>query len=156
VGTITFSLNDVDRSDMTKVSTYLNFQDRTEEAMGFYATLFGGHQLGPFARFSDMADSGGPQLSAEESGKIMHMEIELPGGHVLMATDMLASMGHTTRIGNNTTIMVELESREDVDRIYSALESDNDEKQAPQPMPWGQYWCTVLDGYGIRWMLASA
>ncbi|HUY45995.1 MAG TPA: hypothetical protein VMV92_09755 [Streptosporangiaceae bacterium] len=35
---------------------------------------------------------------------MMHAELPIIGGHVLMATDMLRSIGQATRIGNNTTL----------------------------------------------------
>jgi len=71
-----------------------------------------------------------------------------------MATDMLASQGQKIAVGNNTTIMVELDERGEVDRLFAALASGAEE-QAPSLMPWGQYWCVCLDRFGIRWMLAS-
>jgi PhnB protein len=137
---------------VARVSTYLNFPGNTEEALNFYRGLFGTEFVGPFARFKDM---GVPGLSEDESNKIMHAEIEISNGHVLMATDMLASQGHHCRVGNNTTIMVELDSEAEVDRLYGALAQDSTEFQAPAPQPWGQYWSTCLDRFGIRWMLAS-
>ena len=42
---------------------------------------------------------------------VMHVELPILGGHVIMATDMLASMGHELRVGNNTTINLEPDTR---------------------------------------------
>ena len=140
---------------MARVSTYLNFPGTAEEAFSFYKGLFGTDLVGPFVRFSDMPSEGGPELSAEDADKIMHAELEIPGGHVLMATDLLASMGQQCRVGNNTTIFLELDDRADVDAYFAGLSEGGSDQSAPAMMPWGQYWGVVLDRYGIRWMLAA-
>lgn len=139
---------------MPRVSTYLNFQGQTEEALTRYRDLFGGQFVGQTVRFRDMPMPGGPELSADEAEKMMHMEVEIAAGHVLMATDMLDSLGQHCRVGNNTTIVVDVDSRDEVDRLYAGLAAGTEEN-APEVMPWGQYWCTCLDQYGIRWMFAS-
>ena len=47
---------------------------------------------------------------------MMQAELPIIGGYVLMATDMLRSMDQQTRIGNNTTLCLDLASREEADR----------------------------------------
>ena len=64
---------------------------------------------------------GPGELPAGERNLVMHAEIPITGGHVLMATDMLRSMGQETRIGNNTTLCLDVDSREEADRLYGAL-----------------------------------
>jgi len=139
---------------MARVSTYLNFQGQAEDAFTHYRDLFGGRFVGQTVRFCDMPGPGGPELSSEEANKMMHMEVEIAAGHVLMATDMLESMGHHCRVGNNTTILVEVDSRDEVDRLFAGLAAGTEQSE-PAVMPWGQYWCTCLDRFGIRWMLAA-
>ena len=98
--------------EMARVCTYLNFPGTTEEAFTHYRELFGTSFVGPMIRFGDMPMPGGPELSDEDANRIMHMELEITAGHVLMATDMLLSMGMECRVGNNTTIMVEVDTKE--------------------------------------------
>ena len=52
---------------------------------------------------------------------VMHVELPILGGHVIMATDMVESMGHELRVGNNTTINLEPDTREETQRLYDAL-----------------------------------
>jgi PhnB protein len=140
---------------MSRVNTYLNFPGNTEEAFNFYATVFATEIIPPVYRFGDMpANPEGPALSETERNQIMHMEVPILNGHVLMATDMLESMGQQLRVGNNTTISLELDSREEADRIYDALSEGGSETTAMQDMPWGAYWGTCLDPYGVRWMFS--
>jgi PhnB protein len=137
---------------VAQVSTYLNFMGQAEEAFAFYARTFG-TEVSTLSRFSDMPASGPGELPAGERNLVMHAELPILGGHVLMATDMLASMGHETRIGNNTTLCLAPDSRDEADRLYAALSEGGSEGSPMADMPWGSYWGVTLDRYGIRWMI---
>lgn len=137
---------------MARVNTYLNFQGQTEEAFTSYAKVFG-TEITMLSRYSDMPASGPGELAADERDLVMHAELPIIAGHVLMATDMLRSMGHETRIGNNTTICVDVDSRDEADRIYGALSEGGSDGSPMADMPWGAYWGVILDRYGIRWMV---
>src|SRR5271154_1552363 len=104
---------------MSGVSTYLNFLGDTEEAFGFYREVFASEFRGPIVRMGEMeGPSGMPSLSEAERGLVAHIELPILGGHVLMATDMLESMGHERRLGNNMTLNLELEERAETDRLF--------------------------------------
>lgn len=137
---------------MARVNTYLNFQGQTEEAFSFYAKTFGS-EINMLTRYSDLPAAGPGELPADERDLVMHAELPIMGGHLLMATDMLTSMGQQTRVGNNTTLCLDVDSREDADRIYDALSQGGSEGSPMADMPWGAYWGVILDRYGIRWML---
>ncbi|MGH9110255.1 MAG: VOC family protein [Acidimicrobiales bacterium] len=137
---------------MARVNTYLNFQGQAEEAFAFYAQTFG-TEVTMLSRYSDMPSAGPGGLPAAEGDLVMHAELPIIAGHVLMATDMLRSMGHETRIGNNTTICLDVDSREAADRLYSGLSEGGSEGSPMADMPWGAYWGVVLDRFGIRWMV---
>lgn len=137
---------------MARVNTYLNFQGRTEEAFTFYAKTFG-TEISMFTRYADMPSAGPGEIPAGERDLVMHAELPIIAGHLLMATDMLSSLGQETRIGNNTTLCLDVDSREEADRLYGALSEDGSEKSPMADMPWGAYWGVTLDRYGIRWMV---
>ena len=138
---------------MSRVSTYLNFMGDTEEAFAFYATAFGTELSVPIMRMGDMPPPpGAPVLSEDERGKVMHVELPILDGHVLMGTDMLESMGHELRIGNNTTINLEPDTRAETERLFAALSESGSDTVGLDPMPWGSLWGVTLDRFGIRWM----
>jgi len=83
---------------------------------------------------------------------IMHIELPILAGHVLMGTDMLESMGHALRTGNNMTINLELDDRHETERLFGLLSEGGSDQFGLQDMPWGAYWGTVADRFGIRWM----
>ena len=136
---------------MARVSTYLNFMGQTEEALTYYGEVFG-TSVRDLVRFGE---SGMTHLPPEEQDGVMHAELEILTGHVLQATDMLPSMGHATRIGNNTTIALEPDSQAEADRLYDALSAGGSESTGMSQMPFG-YWGVTLDRFGIRWMVNYA
>lgn len=140
---------------MARVNTYLNFQGNAEEAFTSYAKIFG-TEIAMLSRYSDMPAMGPAKVPAEEQGLVMHAELPILAGHVLMATDMLRSMGQETRVGNNTTLCLDVDSREEADRLFGALADGGSEASPMADMPWGAYWGVVLDRYGIRWMINHA
>jgi PhnB protein len=142
----------VRRAAMSRVSTYLNFMGTTEEAFSFYSSVFGTEITGEIARMGDMPSGpGAPELSEAEKKMVAHVELPILAGHVLMGTDMLESMGHELKVGNNVTICLEPDTRAESDRLYAALSEGGSESTGMQQMPWA-YWGCSLDRFGIRWM----
>lgn len=137
---------------MTRVSTYLNFQGQTEEAFAFYAATFG-TEISMLSRYGDMPAAGPGELPEGERELVMHAVLPILAGHQLMATDLLASMGHEVRVGNNTTLCLDVDSRQEADRLYAALSEAGSEGSPMADMPWGSYWGVTLDRFGIRWMV---
>ena len=103
-------------------------------------------------RMGDMPQPEGmPPFSEEDKRKVMHVALPILGGTIIMGTDMLESMGHKLKIGNNTTISLEPDTKEEADRIYHLLSQGGTESVAPHDEFWG-YWGVCLDKFGIRWM----
>jgi PhnB protein len=137
---------------MSRVSTYLNFMGTTEEAFEFYRSIFGTEFVSDPTRMGDIPSGpDGPRLNPGEEGLIAHVELPILAGHVLMGTDMLESLGHQLRIGNNVTINLEPDTRAETDRLYAALSEGGSDSTGLQQMPWA-YWGCTLDKFGIRWM----
>ena len=137
---------------MAKTNIYLNFQGDAEEAFNLYKSVFKTEWSAPIMRMGDMPQQEGmPQLSNVEKKMVMHVALPILGGTNIMGTDMLESMGHKLKIGNNTTISLEPDTKEEADRIYQALSQDGTECVAPHDEFWG-YWGTCKDKFGIRWM----
>ena len=138
---------------MASVSTYLNFMGNTEEAFTFYARVFGTEFSVPIMRLGDVPPMpDGPPLTEAEKNLVMHVELPILAGHVLMATDMVESMGHHLVVGNNTTINLSPDTRAETERLYQLLSEGGTDASPLQDMFWGAYWGTCLDRFGIRWM----
>jgi PhnB protein len=142
---------------MPRVSTYLNFPGTTEEAFNFYRAVFGGEFNGPVHRFGDMPPQPGqPPLQEAERRMVMHVELPILGGHVIMGTDAPASMGFTCTPGNNTHLNLEPDTRAEADRLFGALSAGGQVEMPMQDMFWGAYFGSFADRFGIRWMINCA
>ncbi len=136
---------------MAYVAIYLNFDGHAEEAFTHYKKVFGTEFANPMMKMKDMPPRpGAPALSEAEQNKVMHVALPILGGTLLMATDMLESMGKLVE-GNNFTISLNPDSKEEADRLYAALAEGGSDGVAPHDEFWG-YWGTCKDRFGIRWM----
>ena len=139
---------------MARVSTYLNFQRNTEQAFLFYRTVFGGEFNGPMHRFADVpAAPGQPPMAEGDKQLVMHVELALLGGHVLMGTDAPESMGFKLVSGNNVYINLEPDTRAEADRLFNALAAGGKVETALQDMFWGAYFGSLTDRFGVQWMV---
>lgn len=140
---------------MPRVSTYLNFPGKTEEAMLFYKQVFNGQFVGDgLQRFGDFAPfDGQPEMSDEDKQLIIHAELEILNGYILMATDAPESMGFKLMHGNNMHINVEPDSRAEATRLFNELSAGGVITMPLQDMFWGAYFGSFSDKYGINWMI---
>src|SRR5688572_16728326 len=123
---------------MARTSTYLNFPRNTEEAFNFYRSVFGGEFNGGIARFKDIPPAEGmPPLPDSDKELVMHIELTIPGGHILMGTDAPESMGFTVIKGNNVFINLEPDSREETKKLFDALSAGGKISMELQDMFWG-------------------
>lgn len=138
---------------MPRVSTYLNFSRSTEQAFAFYLSVFGGAFTGPIHRFRDVpAAPGQPPLAESDRNLVMHVELPILGGHVLMGTDAPESMGFSLTPGNNVYINLEPDTRAETDKLLNALSAGGTVEMPLQEMFWGGYFGSITDQFGIRWM----
>lgn len=143
---------------MARVSTYLNFPRQTEEAFNFYKSVFGGEfSGGGIARFSDIpAADGIPPLPDADKNLIMHIELPILGGHMLMGTDAPESMGFKVNFGNNIYINLEPDTKEETKKLFDKLSAGGKVTQELQDMFWGAYYGSCTDKYGVQWMFNCA
>jgi PhnB protein len=88
---------------MARVSTYPNFVKETEAAFNFYKTVFGTDFQGGIMRFSDIpAQEGSPELPDADKNLVMHMELPILGGYVLMGSDAPESIKFKVTFGSNS------------------------------------------------------
>ena len=140
---------------MARSSTYLNFPGNTEEAFRFYKAVFGGDYIGPIARMGD-APAGGPPISDKDKALVMHIELAITGGHVIMGTDAPESMGFKLTQGNNVHINLEPDTRGEADRLFKALAEGGKVEMPLQDMFWGAYFGSLRDKYEVQWMVNCA
>jgi PhnB protein len=142
---------------MARTSTYLNFQGQTEAAFNFYKAAFGTEFEGIIQYMRDMPSAPGmPPLSAEDGGKVLNIVLPIVGGHRLMGTDSLESMGQRVTFGNNISLNLEPDTRAETQRLFDALAVGGKVDMPLQDMFWGAYFGSLTDQYGVQWMFNCA
>lgn len=138
---------------MATINPYLNFQGTTEEAFNFYKSIFGG-EFAALMRFGDAPGCDEMPVADADKEKIMHIALPIgTKGDVLMATDMLDSMGQTLSAGNNFSVSYSAESRAEADRVFGGLANGGKIEMPLADAFWGAYFGMVTDRFGVRWMV---
>ena len=142
---------------MATISTYLNFPRTTEEAFKFYKSVFGTEFTREIARMRDVPpQKGQPPLAKEDENLVMHVELPILGGHVLMGTDAPESMGFTVTFGNNIYINLQPDTRAETDALFKKLSEGGVVEMPLQEMFWGDYFGSCTDKFGVKWMFNCA
>ena len=136
---------------MRKLNTYLNFAGNAEEVFRFYQSVFGG-DFTSVVRYKDMPMEG-VSIPKEDENKIMHVALPVGKDDVLMASDALESLGQTLTQGNDVYLSVHPETKEEADRIFNALSAGGAVEMPMADQPWGDYYGSFRDKFGIQWMV---
>ncbi|MEJ2753659.1 MAG: VOC family protein [Chloroflexota bacterium] len=132
--------------------TYLNFPDgKTEEAFRFYAGAFGS-ELEMLTRFEDMPMPGF-ELPAEAAKRIMHVRLPMGDGAAIMGSDIIEGVNAPVVMGNNFYVSLHPETREEADHVFAALSEGGDVEMAMADAPWGDYYGSFTDKFGVQWMI---
>lgn len=141
-------------NNMARVSTYVNFQGNTEEAFNFYKSIFKTDFINGMKRFGDLpVDPNQTPIAEPVKKMVLHVELPILGGHILMGTDSPKEMGFNLTQGNNMHIQLEPDSREEAQRLFDELSIGGKVEMPIQDMFWGAFFGSFTDKYGINWMI---
>lgn len=135
---------------MTAINPYLNFPGNTEEAFNFYKSVFGG-EFTNLQRFKDMPQAG--RMSEEDGEKIMHISLPIGKNNIVMATDVLLSMGQSLNVGTNFSLCIDAENEDEATRLFNALSIGGKIEMPLEKTFWGAFFGMFADKFGIRWMI---
>jgi PhnB protein len=94
-----------------------------------------------------------PLLADADKDLVMHIELPILGGHLLMGTDAPESFGFTVNYGNNVHLSLEPDTREETKKLFDKLSEGGKITMDLQDMFWGAYYGSCTDKYGVRWMV---
>jgi PhnB protein len=137
---------------MLSINPYLNFAGNTEDAFKFYKSVFGG-DFSAVMRFKDSPDTAS-RIPEKEKNMLMHIALPVGKWNALMATDAVASMGHTFVVGDNIQLALEAETKEEAQKVFQGLSSGGTVKLPMRDMSWGAYFGMLKDKFGIHWMVS--
>jgi PhnB protein len=139
---------------MTTLNVYLTFAGNCEEAFNFYKSVLGG-DFAYVGRFKDMPPSDNcPPVPEEDKEKIMHISLPVSKETVLMGSDSSEAFGQVTTQGNNFSLSVNADSKEEVDRIFAGLSEGGQVTMPADKTFWGAYFGMFVDKFGIQWMVS--
>jgi PhnB protein len=125
--------------------TFVAFDGNCREAMTFYgkcldAELF----LLPYGE----APFDAPKQAAE---RILHSTLTKAGRVLLMAADVMP--GSAWQPGNNFSVFLGCESREEIETVYAALAENGKITMPLQDTFWNARFGTLTDRFGVNWSL---
>lgn len=139
---------------MKHLNIYLHFKDNCEKAFNFYKSVFGG-EFDSISRYGELPPQEGmPEIQDAEKNLLMHVSLAVGNTTRLMGSDMAGpwAAGHT--MGNNFAVSLEVESREEADRLFNGLSADGKVTMEMQDTFWGSYFGSFEDQFGINWMIS--
>lgn len=139
---------------MIKANVYLNFTNQTEAAFNFYKSVFGTEFEGGINRFGDMPPQEGmPPLPDEAKNLVLHVSLPISDGYKIMGSDAPEQMGFKVNMGNNMYISLDVDSRQEADRLFKSLSDGGAVEMPLTDMFWGAYWGSFTDKFGVKWMI---
>jgi PhnB protein len=132
-----------------QLEPYLFFKGNCEEALNFYKDVFGG-EIGGLSRWKDMPEgAGGPPVTPETAGRVMHADFKAPGVS-FMASD--ASPGKTYGEGS-ISLSLGTNDLADAERVFKRLAEGGSVEMPLTDMFWGARFGMLTDKFGIDWMI---
>jgi PhnB protein len=105
---------------MAAVNVYLTFDGQCEEAFEQYRSIFGG-EFASLSRFSEMPEDGSFSVDEAHRDRLMHVTLPISEETALMGSDTLPGAGPEIVTGNNFSISIAPDSREQADHFFEAL-----------------------------------
>jgi PhnB protein len=129
----------------TALNPYLNFKDKTREAMEFYETVFGGKLT-----LSTFKESGASQDPTDD-GKIMHSVLEGENGITFMAADTPNHMEY--KPGTNFSMSLSGDNEPALRGYFEKLSADGSVGMPLSKAPWGDTFGMLADKFGVQWLV---
>jgi PhnB protein len=136
---------------MASINPYINFNGNAEEALTFYKSFFGG-EFTKIVRFKDIATPEYP-IPENEGNKVMYMALPI-GKNLLIANDVLESMGKVNENENRSKISIIAESKEEADKLYNGLSTGGKVEIPLEYNPDGGCFSMFRDKYEIEWTVS--
>jgi PhnB protein len=139
---------------MAIVNVYLNFDGDCEAAFKFYSTVFG-CEISHISHFGDMPPHEGmAPMTDEMKKKVMHVSIQISPETALMGSDVGGEWAPTFRQGNNFSISISAQTKDEADRLFAALAEGGQITMPLSSTFWGDYFGMLTDRFGINWMMS--
>jgi predicted 3-demethylubiquinone-9 3-methyltransferase (glyoxalase superfamily) len=128
---------------MQKVTTFLMFDGKAEEAMNLYTSLFQDSAILSISRYE--------AKEAGTEGTVRHATFSL-NGQTFMAID--SSVQHAFSFTPAMSLYVTCESEEEIDRLFEELSKEGEIMMPSDSYPFSEKFAWINDRYGVSWQLS--
>lgn len=136
---------------MKQVNPYLTFNGNCEEAFNSYRSIFGG-EFSYVKRHSDLPASSALKMDEEHLNKIMNIALPINDTCTLIGSDANPAYGEVA-FGKNITLSLNVDTREEADKVFNALSIGGIVYMPMTDMFWGAYFGMCEDRFGMNWMI---
>jgi PhnB protein len=138
---------------MATVNAYLVFDGNCEEAFNFYKSAFG-KEFSILSRFSEMPPQEGmPVLADDVKNRVMHVSLPISAETILMGSDTMPGMGSSLKVGDNFSVALAVNSKEEADELFAKLSEKGKITMPLEVTFWNSYFGMWTDQFGINWMV---
>lgn len=127
---------------MQKITTFLMFDGRAEEAMNFYISLFPGSSIISISRYEDGVE--------HMKGKVIHAVFAL-GEQTYMCID--SNVKHAFTFTPAMSLFVDCNTEEEIDKLCLALSQNGSVLMPLGPYPFSKKFTWLSDKFGVSWQL---
>ncbi|HDX9493594.1 hypothetical protein CN300_26985 [Bacillus thuringiensis] len=128
-----------------KITTFLMFEGKAEEAMNFYTSLFDQSEIVNISRY----DENGPG----KEGSVIHATFTL-NGQEFMCIDSYVK--HAFTFTPSMSLYVTCETEEEIEAVFHKLAQDGSVLMPLGSYPFSKKFGWLNDKYGVSWQLALA
>ncbi|MGF9940616.1 VOC family protein [Bacillus anthracis] len=128
-----------------KITTFLMFEGKAEEAMNFYTSLFDQSEIVNISRY----DENGPG----KEGTVIHATFTL-NGQEFMCID--SYVNHNFTFTPAMSLYVTCETEEEIETAFNKLAEDGAVLMPLDAYPFSKRFGWLNDKYGVSWQLTLA
>jgi PhnB protein len=128
----------------SRLNPYVSFDGNARQAMEFYKGVFGGDlTVNTFGEF------GAPD--SPDADKVMHSQLESPGGFTLMGSDTPSGMQRNP--GDTITISLSGTDADELRGYWEKLSAGGTVTMPLEKQMWGDEFGMCVDQFGVPWMV---
>lgn len=127
----------------TRITTFLMFEGKAEEAMTFYVSLFDNSEITSIIRYGP--DEAGPE------GTVMRATFSL-NGRPFMCID--SPIKHGFSFTPAISLFVTCNNEAEIDRLFEKLSEGGQVLMPLGEYPFSRKYCWVNDRFGVSWQLS--
>ncbi len=138
---------------MATVNAYLMFDGNCEVAFDFYKSALG-KEFSQLSRFGEIPPQEGmPPFADDMKDRVMHVSLPISAETILMGSDTMPGMGSGITVGDNFSVALGVDSKEEADKLFTNLSAGGKITMPLEVTFWNSYFGMFTDQFGIKWMV---